>query len=106
MNRNDRYSRQIGTYGIETMKKISEFKIFIYGMRGLGSELAKNIILMGIKELTILNENLVKINDLTSNYILHEENVGKIRRDKACLYELKKLNNFNYYRNYRIFNYK
>ncbi len=44
---------------------------------------------MGIKELTILDENLVKINDLTSNYILHEENDGKIRKDKACLSEQK-----------------
>lgn len=49
---------------------------------------------MGIKELTILDENLVKINDLTSNYIFLEENVGKIRRDKACISKLKKLNNF------------
>ena len=94
MSRNDRYSRQIGTFGLETMKKLSEFKIFIYGMRGLGVELAKNAIVMGIKELTILDENLVKINDLTSNYIFHEEDVGKIRRDKACLSKLKKLNNF------------
>ena len=94
MTQNERYSRQIGTYGIETMKKLSEFKIFIYGMRGLGAELAKNIILMGVKEVTICDENLIKINDLSSNYILKEEQVGKMRRDKACLSNLKKLNYF------------
>ena len=94
MNRNDRYSRQIGTYGLETMKKLSEFKIFIYGMRGLGAEVAKNLILMGVKEVAILDEKLVKINDLSSNYILSERHVGKIRRDEACLPNLKKLNNF------------
>ena len=66
MDKEERYSRQIGTYGMETMKKLSEFKIFIYGMRGLGVELAKNLILMGIKEVTICDENLVKINDLSS----------------------------------------
>ena len=94
MDKEERYSRQIGTYGMETMKKLSEFKIFIYGMRGLGVELAKNLILMGIKEVTICDENLVKINDLSSNYILTENDVGKVRRDKACLSDLKKLNNF------------
>ena len=94
MNENDRYSRQIGAYGMETMKKLSEFKIFIYGMRGLGAELAKNLILMGVKEVTICDEKLVKINDLSSNYILSESDVGKISRDEACLPNLKKLNNF------------
>ena len=94
MDKEERYSRQIGTYGMETMKKLSEFKIFIYGMRGLGVELAKNLILMGIKEVTICDENLVKINDLSSNYILTENDVGKVCRDKACLSDLKKLNNF------------
>ena len=47
MNENDRYSRQIGTYGMETMIKLSEFIIFIYGMRGSGAKLAKNLILLG-----------------------------------------------------------
>ena len=94
MSKEDRYSRQIGTYGIETMNKLSEFKIFIYGMRGLGVELAKNLILMGVKEVTICDEKLVKINDLSSNYILSEYDVGKNRRDKASLSNLKELNNF------------
>lgn len=38
------YSRQIGTFGMETMGKLIEMKVFI-GMRGLGVETAKNIIL-------------------------------------------------------------
>lgn len=76
------------------MKKLSEFKIFIYGIRGLGVELAKNLIIMGVKEVTIYDEKIVKINDLSSNYILSESDVGKMRRDEACLSNLKKLNNF------------
>lgn len=63
-------------------------------MRGLGVELAKNIILMGVKEVSICDENLIRINDLTSNYIFSKEDVGKMRRDKACLSNLKKLNIF------------
>ena len=51
------------------MKKLNEFKIFIYEMREPRIELAKYLHLMGVKEVTIYNEKLVKINDLSSNYI-------------------------------------
>ena len=38
------YSLQIGTIGIETMRKLTHLKIFIIHLRGLGIEIAKNII--------------------------------------------------------------
>lgn len=39
------YSRQIGTFGMETMGKLIKMKVLLIGMRGLGVETAKNIIL-------------------------------------------------------------
>ena len=77
----DLYSRTIITYGLETMKKLSQLKVFIYGLRGLGIEVAKNIILNGCEEVSIHDHNLVKINDLCSNFYLTEKDVGKKRRD-------------------------
>ena len=41
----DLYSRSIFTYGMETMKRISTLKVLIIGIRGLGVETAKNIIM-------------------------------------------------------------
>ncbi len=41
------YSRQIGTFGMETMGKLIKMKVLIVGMRGLGVECAKNLILAG-----------------------------------------------------------
>jgi len=41
------YSRQIGTFGMETMGKLIKMKVLIVGMRGLGVETAKNLILAG-----------------------------------------------------------
>ena len=41
------YSRQIGTFGLETMGKLVKMKVLIIGMRGLGVEIAKNLILAG-----------------------------------------------------------
>ena len=75
------------------MKKILKMNIFIYGMRGLGVEIAKNIILSGPKLVTIYDPNKSQINDLTANFYLTEDDANRIkRRDEACLKKLAKLN--------------
>ena len=87
------YSRQIGTYGLGTQTKIMKMNILIYGMRGVGVETAKNLVLAGPKSLTIFDQNICKINDLTSNYFLKEEDVkNKKRRDEASITNLSELN--------------
>ena len=87
------YSRQIGTYGLGTQTKIMKMNILIYGMRGVGVETAKNLVLAGPKSLTIFDPNICKINDLTSNYFLKEEDVkNKKRRDEASITNLSELN--------------
>ena len=88
----DLYSRQIGTFGMETMGKLIQLRILIIGMRGLGVEVAKNIILSGPKSVTIYDEAKVCINDLSSNFYLSEEDVGKKCRDEACQKKLSELN--------------
>ena len=87
----DLYSRSIFTFGMETMKKLSSMKVLIIGMRGLGIETAKNIILSGPGEVDIFDPTPVKINDLGSNFYLREEDINK-KRDEACLDKLSKLN--------------
>ena len=64
------YTRQIRTYGLGTQTKIMKMNIFIYGMKGVGIETSKNLILAGSKSLTIFDMNPTKINDLTANYFL------------------------------------
>ena len=88
----DLYSRSIFTYGMETMQKLSAMKVLIVGMRGLGVETAKNIILSGPKEVDIFDPSLVKINDLGCNFFLSENDVGKKNRDDACVDKLSELN--------------
>ena len=85
------YSRQIRTFGIDTMIKLKNLRVLIVGMRGLGIEIAKNIILSGVKEVKILDKKKVLINDLGNNFFLSEEDIGK-SRDIACLSKLKELN--------------
>ena len=89
----NRYSRQIGTYGVTAMQKLSKMKIFIYGMRGMGIEVSKNILLAGAKEVTIYDNKISQINDLSSNFYINENDViEKKRRDEASFSKLSKLN--------------
>ena len=88
----DLYSRSIFTYGMETMKRISTLKVLIIGLRGLGVETAKNIILSGPSEVDLFDPNKVKISDLGSNFFLSESDVDKVNRDEGCVEKLSELN--------------
>ena len=87
------YSRQIRAFGIETMKDLTTLTVLIVGMRGLGLETAKNLVLLGIKQLDIYDPEKCLINDMGSNYYISIPDIedGK-RRDEASLKELIKLN--------------
>ena len=86
------YSRQIGTFGMETMGKLIKMDVLLIGLRGLGVETAKNIILAGPHSVTIYDPEITKIQDLGNNFFLTDEDVGKKRRDEASLSKLAELN--------------
>ena len=85
------YSRQIAAYGSNSMNKISKLKILIYGIRGLGIEITKNIILAGPEKVTIFDNNKIIKEDLGSNFYVEEKDIGS-RRDEICLNKLCELN--------------
>jgi len=86
------YSRQIFTYGLDTMYKIINLKILIVGLRGLGIEICKNLILAGPKEVSISDKNICKINDLGSNFYINEDDINKKTLEDSCYDKLKSLN--------------
>ena len=85
------YSRQIAAYGPNSMNKLTKLKIFIYGIRGLGIEIAKNIILAGPQSLTIFDDTRITKEDLGSNFFVDEKDIG-LRRDESSLKKLSELN--------------
>ena len=90
----NRQSRSIATFGLENMKKFSKLKVFIYGVNGVSLEASKNLVLNGIKKLTIYDENISKSEDLSWNFFLNEKDINKKRRDETILLKLKELNNY------------
>jgi ubiquitin-activating enzyme E1 len=61
------------------------------GLGGLGIEIAKNILLMGVSHLTIHDPATTSISDLSSQFYLNENSIGKNRAEE-CLIKLKELN--------------
>ncbi|CAI0399916.1 unnamed protein product [Linum tenue] len=88
----DLHSRQLAVYGRETMRRLFASNVLVSGMNGLGAEIAKNLILAGVKSVTLHDEGLVELWDLSSNFVFSEKDVGK-NRALACIQKLQELNN-------------
>ncbi len=75
------YSRQLYVLGHEAMKRMGSSNVLVVGLRGLGVEIAKNIALAGVKSLTLFDPAPAAIQDLSSQFFLHPEDVGKPRAE-------------------------
>ncbi|KAK3103827.1 hypothetical protein FSP39_022215 [Pinctada imbricata] len=87
------YSRQLYVLGKDAMKKMANSNVLICGMKGLGIEVAKNVVLGGVKSVTIQDTENVAWNDLSSQFFLREEEIGK-NRAEISLPRLAELNNY------------
>lgn len=76
------YSRQLYVLGHEAMRRMQASNVLICGMGGIGVELAKNIVLAGVKSVTIYDSQNVSYEDLSTQFFLQEKDIGKNRA--AC----------------------
>jgi ubiquitin-activating enzyme E1 len=73
------YSRQLYVLGHEAMKRMGVSDVLVVGLRGLGVEIAKNIALAGVKSLTLHDTRPALIADLSTQFFLRSDDVGKPR---------------------------
>lgn len=82
------YSRQLHTFGAEAQKALESVSVLISGLSGLGIEIAKCVIMTGVKSVTLhdsLNSSisdqssLINQIDLSSNYYANMNDIGKSR---------------------------
>uniref|UniRef100_A0A8C3AP66 Ubiquitin-activating enzyme E1 n=1 Tax=Cyclopterus lumpus TaxID=8103 RepID=A0A8C3AP66_CYCLU len=85
------YSRQLYVLGHEAMRRMARADVLIAGMRGLGVEIAKNVILSGVKSVTVQDEGQVVWTDLSSQFFLKESHLGQ-NRATCSLQQLSALN--------------
>ena len=87
------YSRQLYVMGHAAQRRMASSNVLIVGVKGLGAEIAKNIILAGVKAVTLYDPNPVGVADLSSHFYFTEEDVGK-PRGASCVAQLAELNQY------------
>ncbi|KAM9361812.1 ubiquitin-like modifier-activating enzyme 1 [Symphorus nematophorus] len=85
------YSRQLYVLGHDAMHRMGTANVLIAGMRGLGVEIAKNVILSGVKSVTVQDEGQTTWTDLSSQFFLKESHLGQ-NRATCSLQQLSDLN--------------
>ncbi|KAF3860507.1 hypothetical protein F7725_000762 [Dissostichus mawsoni] len=79
--------------GHDAMKRMQNSNVLISGMRGLGVEIAKNVILAGVRSVTVHDQGVAEWRDLASQFYLREADLGKNRAEVSQL-RLAELNNY------------
>ena len=69
--------------GHEAQRKMGNSTVLIIGLRGLGVEIAKNVILAGVKGVVLHDDQPVEIADLSAQFYFKESDVGTPRA-AAC----------------------
>ncbi|KAI5067456.1 hypothetical protein GOP47_0017984 [Adiantum capillus-veneris] len=73
------YSRLIFALGYDAVHSLRQSRALIVGCKGLGAEIAKNLLLSGIAGIGLVDEEVVCMADLGCNFCLHESDVGRNR---------------------------
>jgi len=87
------YSRQLYVLGHEAQRRLMGSDVLIVGLDGLGVEVAKNVILSGVKSVTLLDNTLVSVADLGAQFYLSPSDVGRGRAE-SCVERLADLNRY------------
>jgi len=77
------YDRQIRLWGVEAQQRLRKARVLLAGMSSLGNEVCKNILLAGIKHLTILDDKDMTKTDFDAQFFSSEEDIGKNRAEAS-----------------------
>ncbi|XP_049789733.1 SUMO-activating enzyme subunit 1 [Schistocerca nitens] len=84
------YDRQIRLWGLESQKRLRNAKVLLIGLRGFGAEVCKNVVLAGVRSITLLDDgNLAE--DEWAQFLAPRDAVGK-NRAESSLTRVKGLN--------------
>lgn len=80
------YDRQIRLWGLESQKRLRAVRVLLAGLNGLGAEVAKNLVLAGIKSITLLDHKTVTEADFSTQFMIARGDVGKNRAHSSVEY--------------------
>jgi ubiquitin-like 1-activating enzyme E1 A len=85
------YDRQIRLWGVQAQEKIRNADILLISIKALANEIAKNLVLAGIKSITIIDHSTVEPTDLGAQFFVSESDIGANRAEAAAPH-IRKLN--------------
>lgn len=93
----DLHSRQLAVYGRDSFRKLAQAGVLIVGARGLGIEIAKNVVLAGVKRVTVWDEGACGLEDLASQFYVGEGDVvgGSTTTNVRSVASVSKLQELN-----------
>ncbi len=80
----DRYDRQQRIWGEKGQTRLSEARILIAGAGGVGSEIIKNLALLGIGTLIIIDMDLIELSNLNRQLLFRKADIGKYKAEVAA----------------------
>jgi len=87
------YSREIFALGKEAMEKLSEFKVLVTGMSPLGTQVARLLVVSGVKTVAVHDDSRVSADDIRENDLLKEARAeGEVTRAQALAPVLQQFN--------------
>ncbi|EGG23006.1 ubiquitin activating enzyme E1 [Cavenderia fasciculata] len=87
------YSRQLYALSHEAMQKISSTSVLVIGLDGLGIEIVKDVVLAGVKSVTLYDNDPVQLKDMSSQFYFTESQIGT-KRSEACVQKVVDLNSY------------
>ncbi|KAJ0022302.1 hypothetical protein NQD34_009792 [Periophthalmus magnuspinnatus] len=85
------YDRQIRLWGLEAQKRLRASRVLLAGLGGLGAEIAKNLILAGVKGVTLLDHKQVSEESCRAQFLVPVSTQGQ-NRAQASLERAQNLN--------------
>ncbi|XP_054337967.1 ubiquitin-like modifier-activating enzyme 7 isoform X7 [Pongo pygmaeus] len=77
------YSRQLYVLGSPAMQRIQGARVLVSGLQGLGAEVAKNLVLMGVGSLTLHDPHPTCWSDLAAQFLLSEQHLERSRAEAS-----------------------
>ncbi|XP_064407066.1 SUMO-activating enzyme subunit 1-like [Halichondria panicea] len=81
----EQYDRQIRLWGLDAQKRLRSSTVLVVGLRGLGSEVVKNIVLAGVHAITILDHTPLSKDDFAERFLIRQDGENRALQAVAQL---------------------